>query len=567
MRTLTLTVMLSLLMISTLAQESASLKDCQEATMLYVEAEAMKEFFRPYALMQKTFDGPATREDERLRNKESLQTASQKYLDDCKGGGSGVCEDYARIRNATLGGSRQSQSEVGMLTNTQSCMIYSEGKWVTEDDAPAGGWERADWMSMYQHEKYHQDRCREENGYGDEPHGPNHRWQEEIPDEVFSGDAAQHSPYTLMMKDPAQLAQEELRAYEITQEVLGDFLENSCSDPNLKLAVGPMQGSCGASVNGEASISTNPPRSEVFTVRTSSDSLRTPRNPVSTGPEGKAEAPLEGECACCKGEAKFAKVLVYGGPDQSIMVKQAPAGFRCEKDDSCGSSSGDPHLRTYDGLAYDFHGVGEFVLSRTDTFEAQIRYQPVFGVGPASVGTAVATNLNGDRVAVYAGNPPRLTIGGRSVTLDENEEFRLAAGGSVERQLNQFRFTSPGYFVVETRVGESRIDVRVGMPPDTRGGGLFGDRNGSLTDDLRPGEGPPLVEPVDFSDLYGAFADAWRVTTEDTLFDYAEGESVETFANRDLPKRQARISDLDSEARQKAEAVCRENGVKDPINL
>jgi hypothetical protein len=46
----------------------------------------------------------------------------------------------------------------------------------------------------------------------------------------------------------------------------------------------------------------------------------------------------------------------------------------------------------------------------------------------------------------------------------------------------------------------------------------------------------PATLPERYAALYGKFADAWRVTNQDSLFDYAPGTSTETFTMRDWPK-------------------------------
>ena len=61
---------------------------------------------------------------------------------------------------------------------------------------------------------------------------------------------------------------------------------------------------------------------------------------------------------------------------------------------------GDPHLVTYDGERIAFQAVGEFVLTKADDsrFEVQTRQRAV--QDDFSVNTAVAMNINGDRVAM-----------------------------------------------------------------------------------------------------------------------------------------------------------------------
>ena len=61
--------------------------------------------------------------------------------------------------------------------------------------------------------------------------------------------------------------------------------------------------------------------------------------------------------------------------------------------------------------------------------------------------------------------------------------------------------------------------------------------------------------------LYGEFADSWRIIQEDSLFVYAEGESTETFTDRNFPTNIVTLDDLDPDARAAAEAVAVANGL------
>ena len=60
-----------------------------------------------------------------------------------------------------------------------------------------------------------------------------------------------------------------------------------------------------------------------------------------------------------------------------------------------GGSVGDPHLRTHDGLWYDFQGAGEFVLVRSvdGAAEVQVRQEPPSDARMVTVNTAVAMRL------------------------------------------------------------------------------------------------------------------------------------------------------------------------------
>src|SRR5690606_7776811 len=67
------------------------------------------------------------------------------------------------------------------------------------------------------------------------------------------------------------------------------------------------------------------------------------------------------------------------------------------------NSAGDVHLVTPDGLAFDFQGAGEFLLLKSSDgkIEIQTRQEPWLDSDRVTVNTAVAMNVNGDRVGIY----------------------------------------------------------------------------------------------------------------------------------------------------------------------
>jgi hypothetical protein len=56
--------------------------------------------------------------------------------------------------------------------------------------------------------------------------------------------------------------------------------------------------------------------------------------------------------------------------------------------------------------------------------------------------------------------------------------------------------------------------------------------------------------------LYGPFADAWRVTAETSLFDYAPGTSTATYVVPGFPGSGVNLDDLTPEQRSMGEAAC-----------
>jgi YD repeat-containing protein len=230
-----------------------------------------------------------------------------------------------------------------------------------------------------------------------------------------------------------------------------------------------------------------------------------------------------------------------------------------------GHSAGDPHLRTFDGLSYDFQAVGEFMLVRSDAgdLEVQARHGPKGSLGLVSLTTAVAVDLAGDRITITADASLPLRVDGRAVDLPAGT-VELAHGGSVGRlPTGQYAIVHPDgeTTILVTVLGHNRLDVQLFLAGSRAGSvhGLYGDADGDMTNDLASRDGQ-VVEPTggDFTaPLYATFGDSWRVDVEESLFDYGAGEDTATFTIHDYPLALASVDAVDAGARAQAEAVCR----------
>jgi len=111
-----------------------------------------------------------------------------------------------------------------------------------------------------------------------------------------------------------------------------------------------------------------------------------------------------------------------------------------------GHAHGDVHLVTYDGLHYDFQGVGEFTLSKStmagDSFNVQVRLEPWFGSGTVSVMTQVAASVGSDRVTFDLHRADTVWVNGHATSLSEaNPTLYFGAGQLVELSPTQFELT------------------------------------------------------------------------------------------------------------------------------
>jgi subtilisin family serine protease len=232
-----------------------------------------------------------------------------------------------------------------------------------------------------------------------------------------------------------------------------------------------------------------------------------------------------------------------------------------------GLNDGDPHLTTVNGIHYDFQGAGEFVTLRdSDGMEIQTRQSPIptsFAPGPdahdglatcVSLNTAVAARVGKYRVTYepnLSGEPDpsglQLRVDGALKTLGPNG-IDLGAGGrilptsspgglEIDFPDETALFVTPGWW---SAVGKWYLNVDVSHTPALSGilGAIPADSwLPALPDGKSMGPMPgPLHDR--YLELYQKFANAWRVTDKDSLFDYAPGTSTKNFTMSNWPLEQ-----------------------------
>ncbi len=267
----------------------------------------------------------------------------------------------------------------------------------------------------------------------------------------------------------------------------------------------------------------------------------------------------------------------YGGASPAIEFMETNAGHTAV----CGPTQieGDPHITTADGTHYDFQAAGEFVsLHEGEGMEIQTRQAPIattFFPGPdahdglatcVSLNVAVAARIGKHRVTyepdlsgVPNPNGLQLRIDGVLTKLapqgidlgDGGRVVPQASPGALEINFPEGRtlFVIPEWWASQskwylnvdiTHLGIVNSDG--GGSPSTALGGVAGPiASGSWLPALPNGSslGPMPSSLQDrYNTLYRKFADAWRVTDKDSLFDYAPGTSTSAFTMRDWPLRQ-----------------------------
>jgi hypothetical protein len=245
------------------------------------------------------------------------------------------------------------------------------------------------------------------------------------------------------------------------------------------------------------------------------------------------------------------------------------------------STVGDPHIKTIDGVNYDFQSAGEFILLRDENLEIQARQTAVATDSPlgpnahtglsscVSVNSAVAVRVGPHRITYQpniSGQPDssglQLRIDGK-LTKMSAQKIPLAsgeriAGTTTSRLSSAAKFvrnlasggrilgtTAPGGIQIEAPGGTivvitpnwwnyyqlwyMNIDVRhVRATEGVMGAIAPGNWLPALPNGSFMGPRPADLHQR-YLDLYEKFADAWRVNNASTLFDYASGTSTSAF--------------------------------------
>lgn len=264
-----------------------------------------------------------------------------------------------------------------------------------------------------------------------------------------------------------------------------------------------------------------------------------------------------------------------------------------------GTSYGDPHMITFDGLKYSFQTVGEFVLVKSiaSNFEVQSRQG---AMGPSiSMNTAVAIRVGSNRVALYAKNLPDddsstpLRVNGKPTRL-ENGSLELPGGGMVQGSGSYYLITAPtGEQIGVSFTGNGRMDITPYIESGSgRYVGLLGNADGSPDNDLQTRSGKKLMtkqnstygvlsqalqntlpvpvplgqaEKVFFEVMYREFGDSWRIRQADSLFDYAAGRDTQSYTNRSFPASFLSLNSFMPLQLREAEKICRQAGVESEL--
>jgi hypothetical protein len=242
-------------------------------------------------------------------------------------------------------------------------------------------------------------------------------------------------------------------------------------------------------------------------------------------------------------------MMPCGGP---ALTKADIETFKRWIQGSTPKTAGDPHLRTIEGVDYDFQAAGEFVLLSGPGLEIQARHTPIEGTAPygpntytgltscVSVNTAVALRIGNDRVSYQStprglqlridgklwdigSSPIPLPSGGRILRTSVADGIQIEAPGGTKVVVTPYPWSAQQLWFMNIDLQHVRGTKGL-LGAITPGNWLPALPDGSLL-----GAKPKSLEER-YRQLYKLFGDAWRVSDSRSLFDYAPGTSTANFS-------------------------------------
>lgn len=251
----------------------------------------------------------------------------------------------------------------------------------------------------------------------------------------------------------------------------------------------------------------------------------------------------------------------------NVICEPPPSEEKSERFTPTGGKSiFDPHLVTEAGAEIDFQAAGEFTALRSDSGDLiiQVRQEPADEHTPARLtfNTAVAAGVHGDRVMFERQDNGEQVIRVNGKPVQITDRLDLPNGGSVVADGIFWLVIWPDGSILQIGIGRA-VNLALQLPDQLTGKvhGLLGPKTGKQEQVAETRDGKRLTQEQlkDYQTRYRTFGDSWRITQQESLFDYAPGESTKTFDDRSTPDPNPPA--IDEQQLKAAELVCESSNV------
>jgi hypothetical protein len=192
-----------------------------------------------------------------------------------------------------------------------------------------------------------------------------------------------------------------------------------------------------------------------------------------------------------------------------------------------GSTTGEPHLQSLDGLRFDFQTIGDFLLVRSaqGDFELQVRQLPYRNLTHVSLNGAIVVRDGFDRIEWALGRTEPL-LNGKPRAIGDGEVVRLRSHAVLRRGDTGYVLITAAGDRVSVAMNGPYIDARIVVAPRRKGtmSGLLGNFDGNEENDVMTAGGRAVAPPAhneiaDYTHpLYSTFGASWRVPPARSLF-------------------------------------------------
>ncbi|MGB3414778.1 MAG: LCCL domain-containing protein [Microbacteriaceae bacterium] len=227
----------------------------------------------------------------------------------------------------------------------------------------------------------------------------------------------------------------------------------------------------------------------------------------------------------------------------------------CDNCDTDTKVVGDPHILTFDGKFFPMHGIGEFLVTKNDTFQAQIRTQETRPGRQISSVSAIAFEHKDTKFLIDAQG---IWVDGVAIT---EASAIIGEHHIVQSNLEIAITNTRDYFVRIVPAGWA-LDFHLSMPKKaTPYIGMMGNNN-DVEDDFIDRQGRFLGEKLSFRDFYRSFVNSWRISDAESLFPYEAGKNTASYTDLSFPKEEITSASFPEAERDIAERLCVASGMK-----